>query len=595
MYSSGMNGLGRHIQFDERSRKYPVMATIDRTFPRSYTWSCGTVLDQGSEGACFPAGTLVRMADGSQKRIEDVRLLDVVATAEARTGVVHQTMVRHATELVELDLWGHRRGFRATPEHPVLVMRNAGSRRNPDMQTEYVSVSELKPDDLVALPRYKPTDDSLIEPKTIVDMTEFRGMVAGDVTTGGVTYTIHPLPPLIAKTVGFGRLIGLYAAEGSTTANKVVWSYSAAEEKTLVAETVELLKTCFDLQARLQYRPNNCINVVVYGKAWRRLFAALVPGTSKHGDKHLSSHVTSGSDEYRKAIFEGWIDGDGHRRRSSVQGVTVCEQLGHDMFGLALSIGLNPVIRSSAPVLNEYAKTRQQRYELEYGVGIATTENAKFVDTDAALWRKVAEIRTVQYDGPVYNLHVQGDESYIANSIGVHNCVGHAMTHELIARPAVYRGLDYDYAMSVYHDAQRIDPWPGGAYPGATERYEGTSVLAGVQVLQQRGLIDGYRWAFGVEDLAIAVSRAGPAVLGIAWYSGMYEPRGQYLEIAGEVVGGHAIMCHSYNHPRREFKVHNSWGRDWGSNGAAIVSWDTMNRLLSEQGEAVIPTKRIAQ
>lgn len=44
--------LDRLVEFDEESRKFPVTATIEETKPRSYTWSCLTYLDQGSEGAC---------------------------------------------------------------------------------------------------------------------------------------------------------------------------------------------------------------------------------------------------------------------------------------------------------------------------------------------------------------------------------------------------------------------------------------------------------------------------------------------------------------------------------------------------------------
>ena len=41
---------------------------------KSRFWTPGTVVtDQGREGACFPPGTFVRMADGSQKAVEDVR------------------------------------------------------------------------------------------------------------------------------------------------------------------------------------------------------------------------------------------------------------------------------------------------------------------------------------------------------------------------------------------------------------------------------------------------------------------------------------------------------------------------------------------
>lgn len=42
----------RLVQFDERSRGFPVREVLEGKTPRSYTWRCGTWLDQGSEGAC---------------------------------------------------------------------------------------------------------------------------------------------------------------------------------------------------------------------------------------------------------------------------------------------------------------------------------------------------------------------------------------------------------------------------------------------------------------------------------------------------------------------------------------------------------------
>lgn len=44
--------LDRLVQFDERSRNFPVMATVEAKAPRSYTWRGGPVTDQGREGAC---------------------------------------------------------------------------------------------------------------------------------------------------------------------------------------------------------------------------------------------------------------------------------------------------------------------------------------------------------------------------------------------------------------------------------------------------------------------------------------------------------------------------------------------------------------
>ena len=165
-------------------------------------------------------------------------------------------------------------------------------------------------------------------------------------------------------------------------------------------------------------------------------------------------------------------------------------------------------------------------------------------------------------------------------------CVGFSFSHELAARPSVVKNTSYNSGIWVYNQARMVDEWPG-------ENYDGTSVLAGAKVLTANGYFKEYRWAFGLDDLILAVGTQGPAVLGINWYSGMFEPdeKGR-LHVDGYVAGGHAILCHGVNLKGRYFKLHNSWGKDWGINGECTISFEDMDRLLREQGEACIPIAR---
>lgn len=173
-------------------------------------------------------------------------------------------------------------------------------------------------------------------------------------------------------------------------------------------------------------------------------------------------------------------------------------------------------------------------------------------------------------------------------------CVGFSLTHELMARPVCIPDLTDTFAKEkVYWGAQKIDKWDGGSYPGASPSYEGTSVLAGIKMLKSLGYVKEYRWAFGLQDLIMAVGHKGPAVLGINWYEGMFNmlPCG-HVHITGKVAGGHAILCNGVSITKRTFTLHNSWGDGWGSGGDALISWDEMDQILHEKGEAVIPTVR---
>lgn len=165
-------------------------------------------------------------------------------------------------------------------------------------------------------------------------------------------------------------------------------------------------------------------------------------------------------------------------------------------------------------------------------------------------------------------------------------CVGHGWTGELTARPVAINVPNPDqYAFRLYKYCQTVDEWPG-------EAYSGTSVLAGAKTLQGRGFVKEYRWAFGLDDLVLAVGYRGPAVLGIPWYESMYSAPNGRVAVSGRQVGGHCILARGVNVRRGEVLLRNSWGTRWGNGGDAVIGFDDLERLLNEGGEACIPTFR---
>lgn len=173
-------------------------------------------------------------------------------------------------------------------------------------------------------------------------------------------------------------------------------------------------------------------------------------------------------------------------------------------------------------------------------------------------------------------------------------CVGYSWTHELRARPSVVENVSTQFAFEeVYLEAQKIDEWEGGEYPGASPQYGGTSVLAGAKVLHGRGFFESYRWAFTLDELVLAVGYKGPVVMGTWWYSSMFSPDADgTIHVQGVIEGGHAWLARGVSLPKRRFLCTNSWGPGWGLSGDFYVSFEDMARLLREDGEACIPVKR---
>lgn len=173
-------------------------------------------------------------------------------------------------------------------------------------------------------------------------------------------------------------------------------------------------------------------------------------------------------------------------------------------------------------------------------------------------------------------------------------CAAFAFAHELIAEPVHYPATA-GWAIGVYHDAQRIDQWPGGAYPGARPRMSGTSVLAVAKVCAARGFVPEYRWAFGLDEMILAVGHCGPAVIGVSWYEGMRKPgEDGFLRTSGRVIGGHAVAVIGVHPSAHSFLIQNSWGAGWGVRGRAWISFADMAKLLEHGGECCVPVRRAA-
>ena len=65
-----------------------------------------------------------------------------------------------------------------------------------------------------------------------------------------------------------------------------------------------------------------------------------------------------------------------------------------------------------------------------------------------------------------------------------------------------------------------------------------------------------------------------------------------FLNVTGPIVGGHAILVRAVSIKRQAVLLHNSWGPGWGANGTAWLRFADLDRLLAEDGECCVPTRR---
>lgn len=171
-------------------------------------------------------------------------------------------------------------------------------------------------------------------------------------------------------------------------------------------------------------------------------------------------------------------------------------------------------------------------------------------------------------------------------------CVAFGWSHEAAAKPKVH-AVSNDLARSLYPLMQRVDEWPG-----EEPTYSGTSVLAGAKIAQQQNWLGEYRWTKDLTDAVSAISHWGPAVIGVNWWTGMFDPDADgYVYPTGKVEGGHCILVRGVSLKRQAVLLHNSWGSNWGGTdkgpGTAWLTFHDFRTLIEDDGDVCIPVKRL--
>lgn len=593
--------LGRHLVRDPRSLAYrrryngeplkptewaPKVPVLDQQDLLAQGIHTSQLVDGGEDvdalGSCFPAGTRVRMADGSERAIEEVRLGEQVVTAEGNAGPVLQTMIRHHTgHLVKLKIWGHSH-LRCTPEHPVLTDRG------------YVQAGELRSGDRIAFPRYMADQINVIVPNDYIRVPQ--------------SATAHRLPQKIDLNENTGRLFGTYLAEGSCDSSKVRWTFGKHElGLRLVDETVRLLAEEWGVSAHVRERPGqNSIHVTLYGTAWARLFTALTGNGAIC--KRMHPHLAGGPRDFQASMFEGWLAGDGYvREDGGTSGSTISADLALAMYDIAQALGRRPAITVAPGKVNSAAKERQPCWTVTMAKNAETHTHNYSTQDERHVWRAVRQISIEEFSGPVYNLHIEGDESYVAEGIGVHNCTANAATALVSilqdADTLSIAGLDVTapiaaerWAIGLYSDATHRDQWHDQAWPSDDC---GSSGLGVAKALRARGLIDQYGHATTALELCRDLQN-GPVLMGVPWLDAFFSPVGEHALLdeipnwqSSPVAGGHEVCITALEavaqdehggliHDRTILRVQNSWSASWGDAGSFRMSLALYQALRDE-------------
>ena len=175
----------------------------------------------------------------------------------------------------------------------------------------------------------------------------------------------------------------------------------------------------------------------------------------------------------------------------------------------------------------------------------------------------------------------------VLNQGNVGACTCFALSHAVNTAPLHHNGrlLHNTDGLTLYRRATLLDNIPGNYPPEDT----GSTGLAACKAGVEAGYLKEYRHLFGYDQF-LAGLMLSPVMFGSNWYSGMFYPNASGLvEVSGSLAGGHEYLCVGYAVKTRMFRFLNSWTNVWGVRGYFYMAEATVRRLLSEDGDCIVP------
>jgi intein/homing endonuclease len=361
---------------------------------------------------CFPYNTKILMEDLTEKNICEVKVGDYVITHTGqKKKVLNISARKYDGYFIDLKFKGLYRNLISTTEHPILTAR--GWIKAEDITTnDYAIVQSC--DKLIK-------DSSIYEVEKDPDFLWFLGLFLAEGNLGK-----EP------KKIRDGNKNLKVRGQGNGEGN--IQFSLCNDEVDYAVRIIDIAKRLFGVKFNVYYRKNSkTMTVVGYNTYLRNLLKELC-GEYCDG-KIINKRLMFIEPKLQLNILKGWLDGDGcyKVKARSYVGTSTSEELIKQMFLICLRNNIK------ATTMLFTASKKNIGRKPAWSLGIYGEEINKVLDTDykwsgcspkmevfedGKLNKKITEIKKkkIANYGVVYNLEVEDDNSYIANSICVHNC-----------------------------------------------------------------------------------------------------------------------------------------------------------------------------
>lgn len=390
---------------------------------------------------CLPSGSLITMADGTQKPIELVKETEWVLTHTGQRRRVTETMRRpHEGSVFRFNVYGFRRELVLTGNHPLWLVRGEQLQCSPVPSTINKGRKQHH-----CTPFVKAESKGCSE-CSVVPSYEFEWCRSDEAQIGD--YLAFPLPQETNGDLDSSDLacfLGYYLAEGHVSnynnrpQEQINFSLNYYEKE--IAEEIERLARA--LGATVVWHHENpeagARSVSVVSK-WLAEKCLLWCGSGAK-TKSLSKEVLYARPDLLLKFLGTYLNGDGGTYKGSAYFSTASEVLSHQLFIALARCGIIASVNKIDHKPSERSLVR--RDTIEYQVWVGTDFSWKlgpytlkpvrkslkvrgqrfFYETKGVtyLMAPILEISEDDYKDDVFNFSVDGDNSYVAEGLAVHN------------------------------------------------------------------------------------------------------------------------------------------------------------------------------
>ena len=369
---------------------------------------------------CLVPGELIHTANGVEP-IEKLKIGDEVMSHLGKFQKIIKTYKhKHSgiTYQVTTKCFGT---VSLTPEHPILsVKRTHPENNNKEFASNWVRADQLKKGDYIVFPIPKFVHDK----KTI---TLNRIKSSKDTRS-------RKLPTKIPLSSKILYLFGLYIAEGWIHSRAINFAFHLNEKK-LHQTVLDTFKKVFNLEGSVKEFPKKSLVEISFNHSvLARQFLAWFKGGANQ--KSIPQFLLSLPAKKQTHLIRGLWDGDGHvyKNRAKASYKTISVNLTHQLKLLLLRQEIVPTIsvdkaygihrRSYSVQVPGYDDFKKLSSILRLKIDIKKRLGGKppIIRNESFIYLPVRKVQRKKYSGPVHNLEVEGDNSYVSTSGALHNC-----------------------------------------------------------------------------------------------------------------------------------------------------------------------------